>query len=221
VVVTGSTPTVLYIQHSGGIGSIHLKDLPPELKQKYGFDATKAAAVEKQQKESHRDFAKTLAAQPKQAPEPETSATSPPGGNVEGAKSYLNRQAPPIGIGKWLGPQPDAQGKFILIDFWATWCGPCRRSIPHLNAIHAKYGDRILVVGLSDEPENKVRAMTEPKIEYYSAIDLERRTMQLLELRSIPHALLIDPNGVVRFQGHPAVLTDAVLDRVLTQFGRR
>src|SRR6267143_1811278 len=84
------------------------------------------------------------------------------------AKSLLNQKAPELVVEKWLSKEPDRKGKFVLIDFWATWCGPCRKAIPELNALHKKFGDKLVVIGVSDETEAKVRAMKDPKIEYFS-----------------------------------------------------
>jgi cytochrome c biogenesis protein CcmG/thiol:disulfide interchange protein DsbE len=92
------------------------------------------------------------------------------------AKSFLNQKAPELIAEKWLTKEPDRKGKFVLIDFWATWCGPCRKAIPELNALHKKLGDKLVVIGISDEPETKVRSMTTPSIKYFSAIDTQART---------------------------------------------
>src|SRR5205085_12532473 len=92
------------------------------------------------------------------------------------AKSFLNKKAPELQVEKWLSKAPDRKGKFVLIDFWATWCGPCRKAIPELNAFHKKFGDKLVVIGISDEPEAKVKSFADPKIEYFSAIDIKART---------------------------------------------
>ena len=68
------------------------------------------------------------------------------------AKSFLNQKAPELVVEKWLAKEPDRKGKFVLIDFWATWCPPCRKAIPELNGLQKKFGDKLVVIGLSDEP---------------------------------------------------------------------
>src|SRR2546426_9241383 len=105
------------------------------------------------------------------------------------AKSFLNQKAPELVVEKWLTKEPDRKGKFVLIDFWATWCGPCRKAIPELNAFHKKFGDKLVVIGISDEAESKVTAFTDPKIEYFSAIDTKSRTKDAMEVAGIPHVI--------------------------------
>ena len=61
---------------------------------------------------------------------------------------------PPFVVEKWLTPKPDITGKFVLIDYWATWCGPCRRSIPQLDYFQQKYHDRLVIIGVTDETED-------------------------------------------------------------------
>ena len=135
------------------------------------------------------------------------------------AKSFLNQKAPELTVEKWLTKEPDRKGKFVLIDFWATWCGPCRKAIPELNAFHKKFGDKLVVIGISDEPEAKVKSMTTPGIEYYSAIDTQARTKKAVEVKGIPHVLIIDPQGIVRWEGFPLLdgfeLTEKVVAEIL------
>src|SRR5437879_4890464 len=113
------------------------------------------------------------------------------------AKSFLNQKAPELVVEKWLSAEPDRKGKFVLVDFWATWCGPCRKAIPELNSLHKKFGDKLVVIGVSDESESKVKAMANPKIEYFSAIDTQARTKNAVKVEGIPHVMIMDPKGLV------------------------
>jgi thiol-disulfide isomerase/thioredoxin len=135
------------------------------------------------------------------------------------AKSFLGRKAPELVVEKWLTPEPKRNGKFVLIDFWATWCGPCRKAIPELNALQKKFGDRLVVIGISDETEEKVKALQDPKMEYHVALDPQARTKKALEVTGIPHVILLDPQGIVRWEGFPFLsgheLTEDVVARIL------
>ena len=119
------------------------------------------------------------------------------------ARSFLGQKAPKFEAEKWLTAVPDCKDKFVLIDFWATWCGPCRQAIPELNTLHKKFGDKLVVIGLSNETEADVRKMTSPHIDYYVAIDTQGRMKKAVGVTGIPHVLIIDPKGIVRWEGYP------------------
>jgi thiol-disulfide isomerase/thioredoxin len=137
------------------------------------------------------------------------------------AKSVLGQKAPEFVVEKWLTDQPDTKGKFVLIDFWATWCPPCRKAIPELNGFQQKFAGKLVVIGVSDETEAAVRKLTDPQIHYASAIDPQGRMKKVLEVKGIPHCILIDPSGIVRWEGFPLLdgheLTEKVVEEILSK----
>jgi thiol-disulfide isomerase/thioredoxin len=220
VTVTSVTATDIYFTHSQGLGNAKLKKLDPELQKKFHFDASKAQEKEKQQVEAQAlytvELRKAKPATRREADEPasqnENAAPALP------AKSFLNQPVPAIVCEKWLSDEPNIKGKFVLVDFWATWCAPCRRSIPELNAFQQRFKDRLVIIGLTDEPEEAVRKMTEPKIEYFVAIDTQHRSLSDVGVTGIPHTLLVDPKGIVRFEGHPGLLDETKLEALMQRY---
>lgn len=140
------------------------------------------------------------------------------------AKSILNEKAPPLQVEEWLSKEPNTKGKFILIDFWATWCGPCRKVIPELNEWQKKYSDKLVIIGLSDETAEKVKNAKDINIEYGNAIDTQGRMKKQLEVKGIPHCILLDPDGIVRWEGFPTLtdheLTTAVIESLMKKYSK-
>ncbi len=140
------------------------------------------------------------------------------------ANSIIWQKAPELIVEKWLTDAPDTAGKYVLIEFWATWCPPCRRSLTFLNTFHEKYKDELIVIGISDEPEADVRKLKDPQISFYSAIDTQARTKKELGVFGIPHVILLEPNGCVVWEGYPLLknheLTEDIIEHILS-IGRR
>lgn len=138
------------------------------------------------------------------------------------AKSVLNQKAPALKVEEWLSSKPETKGKFILIDFWATWCGPCRKAIPELNEIQKQFKDDLVVIGISQETAEKVKAMKEPKIDYFYGIDSQNTMSKELDIQGIPHVILLDPQGIVRWEGYPLLqgheLTPEVVKALIQKY---
>jgi len=231
VTVTMVTATDLYFTHSRGFGNAKLKNLDPDVQKLFHYDPAKAADKEKLQTDAQALYAKALRdtkpatpQKPLAGAETDTKAAQSPGSEVIPphpiyARSFLNRPAPEIVVQKWLTEEPDMAGKFILVDFWATWCGPCRQSIPGLNALYKRFKDRLVIIGLTDESEAVVRRMTNPRIDYFVGTDPERHSKATVAVTGIPHALLIDPKGIVRFEGMPHYLDERSLAKLMAKYG--
>lgn len=131
--------------------------------------------------------------------------------------AFVGKPGPQFQVEGWISPKPELEGKFLLIDFWATWCGPCLRAMPHLNELHAEFKDQLTIVGLSNESRAKVEAMKSPVMDYYSAIDTQGRMAGFFQIRSIPHIVLLNPQGVVLWKGHPARLSKDQIQKFLSK----
>lgn len=124
----------------------------------------------------------------------------------------------PSGEKKPLSSQLNQQG-YTLIDFWASWCGPCRRSFPHLREMYKQYGDRITFISISidkQEPEWK-EAMNEEKLPWLQFLALETMRNDIkkyYDITSIPTFLLINPESKIVFSGHSSGELELQLEKL-------
>jgi len=138
----------------------------------------------------------------------------------------LGDAAKPLKIATWVKGKPvdlaAAQGKqVVVVEFWATWCPPCRASIPHLTEMQKKFKD-VIFVGVSDESVATVKRFVEKmgnKMNYTVAVDDDQKTsdayMGAFGIKGIPHAFIVDKAGRVVWNGHPMGKLDKVLEEVV------
>ena len=92
------------------------------------------------------------------------------------------------------------RGQYVLVDFWASWCGPCRMEIPNLIQAYERYRDKGLVVlGIAawDKPENTLKAIRDLHIPYPQILNTQSVATDLYGISAIPHIILFSPDGTV------------------------
>lgn len=152
------------------------------------------------------------------------------------ASLKVGDKAPPLAVEKWIKGQPVEQfekGKVYVVEFWATWCGPCIRSMPHLSALQKKYKDKgVTIIGTniwedrpgpySAETLAKVQQFVQEqgdRMAYTVAYDGKAKAtdsayMKAAGQNGIPCAFLIDKQGAIAWIGHPMWL-DIPIEQVV------
>ncbi len=110
----------------------------------------------------------------------------------------------------------DLRGRVVLVDFWAAWCGPCRRSMPVIEKVFRRYNSRgftVLSVN-TDGPDESRKARTTVAQTTFPLVSDDGRVANLYKVTTIPHLLLVDHLGVVRHV-HRGFSSVAELERSL------
>jgi thiol-disulfide isomerase/thioredoxin len=92
------------------------------------------------------------------------------------------------------------RGQYILADFWASWCGPCKQQIPELIALYQQYKDKGLIllgIAVRDKEEKTKQAINDLGIPYPQIINAQDIPASLYGIDAIPHTILFDPNGII------------------------
>jgi thiol-disulfide isomerase/thioredoxin len=152
----------------------------------------------------------------------------------------LGSPAPPLNVTSWVKGEPvelsAVRGKkVVVVEFWATWCPPCRESIPHLTELQKKYKE-VAIVGVTDEEVPVVKRFVNQmgdKMDYSIGVDADQKTLPLymaefLPQAPIPWAYIVDKQGVVVWGGSAVpgggmdeALADVVAGKLTGEMAKR
>jgi thiol-disulfide isomerase/thioredoxin len=149
----------------------------------------------------------------------------------------IGSKAPDLSVLAWVKQDPIskiAPGKIYVVEFWATWCGPCRQSVPHLTELAKKYAGKVVVAGISTMEDQKNDADTSylalvkhyvkrmgDKMDYHVGVDGPKHAMATHWLDAageggLPTAFIVGKNGKIAWIGSPLMGLDEALDQVVS-----
>lgn len=130
------------------------------------------------------------------------------------------KSAPEISAASWLnttGPLTlsGLKGKVVVVEFWATWCPPCRQSIPHLIDLYNRYYSKgVVIIGLTNEDIAAVKPFAKSMGINYP-VGAGSMSGQAYGVSGIPHAFIIGKDGSIVWNGHPMSGLEAALINAL------
>ena len=124
--------------------------------------------------------------------------------------------APDFSLRTVAGPNlrlQEQRGQVVMINFWATWCGPCRQEMPHLSKLYEKYrasGFVLLGVNVDDDARNAAELAAKLGIKFPVLLDTDKKVSRQYDLVTMPSTVLIDRDGKVRHvhRGYQSGLED-------------
>ncbi|GAB4545069.1 MAG: redoxin domain-containing protein [Phycisphaerales bacterium] len=149
-----------------------------------------------------------------------------PAATAQDVTLAVGDKAPALEHVDWLKGEPVEQfeeGEIYVLDFWATWCGPCVASIPHINELQQKYkDDKVHVIGVAIWPSPRMTPTAEfveargDGMDYRIASDIDGKTadayMKAAGQGGIPTVMLVDRQGELAWIGHPMMGLDTALE---------
>jgi peroxiredoxin len=124
---------------------------------------------------------------------------------VAGAAVTPSAGAPDFTLPSLDGPNlrlQEQRGHVVMINFWATWCGPCRVEMPHLSRLYEKYrgsGFTVLAVNIDEDPHKAASLAKQLGMKFPVLLDREKKVSRLYDLSTMPSTVLVDRDGRVRY----------------------
>ncbi|MBD3584080.1 TlpA family protein disulfide reductase [Flavobacterium selenitireducens] len=143
---------------------------------------------------------------------------------------YQNRKIrlgtkPNLKFDHWIANIPNdknLEGKFIVLEFWATWCEPCLKNVEHLNKLQSKFNNpNLYFISITDEEKNVVQNALK-KVDFNSIVVSDKRTINSfwnggLSKLVIPFTILIDDYGLIKWIGDPSILNERLINEFITK----
>lgn len=109
------------------------------------------------------------------------------------------------------------RGRVVVLEFWATWCGPCVAAIPHMNELTTKLKEEpITFISITDEDRAKIERFLKKKpIAGWVGLDTDQALQKALNVRAIPATFIVDKQGRLVQRTHPNAVTESMLRKVL------
>lgn len=133
----------------------------------------------------------------------------------------LGRQLPESNL-QYLTDAPDIRNKrLVLIDFWATWCVPCRESIPAFNDLYKKYsGKGLVIIGITDESKEEIESfLARYPMDYPHAVEGDKSLHKALRIKALPYAIFVNQSGTIAWRGQPSDITEKLIESLLADHG--
>lgn len=158
------------------------------------------------------------------------------------SRPLLGKKAPELAVKEWLTEKPDTKGKFVILDFWSTSCGPCVRFTPHMNEFARKFRKKAVFIAIALQSKASIEKNIESlkkamkakneeyvPIKFYQATDPQNNLFDHYGNGSIPLVVIIDPEGIVRWQGNPhgefktgkGALTEKVIQDIMAKYKKK
>ena len=96
----------------------------------------------------------------------------------------------------------EQRGQVVLVNFWASWCGPCKQEMPHLGRLYDKYrssGFTLLAVNIDDDARHGAATALKWGLKFPVLLDADKKVTRLYDLGAMPSTVLIDRDGKVRY----------------------
>lgn len=111
----------------------------------------------------------------------------------------------------------DYSEDLIILDFWATWCGPCLSSFPKMSALQKEYAGRIKIIAITDEKEDRINSFLANRPQDFDiALDADGSLNGYFKHRTIPHYVILDKDKVVTAVVHSDFITSENIDTLLS-----